>query len=141
MIIKKKYHFYASHRNELLNDKCRNIHGHTYYVEIELSFADEKDGVSYYLGEQMLFSEIDVIIDPIIKNLDHCMLINVLDPLLPYLAKYIDDTKDQLKFMVFNCPTSAENVAKHIFDEVQKQLPISLISLQETTSSTVIYNG
>ena len=30
MIIQKNYKFYAAHRNELLTDKCSNLHGHRY---------------------------------------------------------------------------------------------------------------
>jgi 6-pyruvoyltetrahydropterin/6-carboxytetrahydropterin synthase len=32
----KDYHFYTAHRNENLRDKCRNIHGHTYYLKIDI---------------------------------------------------------------------------------------------------------
>ena len=39
MIIQKTYKFYAAHRNEELSDKCRNLHGHRYALEISLGGA------------------------------------------------------------------------------------------------------
>lgn len=43
MIIQKDYKFYAAHRNEELQDKCRNLHGHRYgincFFEVERTGA------------------------------------------------------------------------------------------------------
>jgi 6-pyruvoyltetrahydropterin/6-carboxytetrahydropterin synthase len=137
--IERKYHFYAAHRNELLNDKCRNIHGHTYYVTVELAFAevDSKSGVT------ILFSEIDTRIEPIIKQLDHCFLIHIEDPLLKYLTLYEKECKDDLKMMGFIYPTSVENISGWIWGQIYKlSLPgvVNLkVSVQETTSAIVHY--
>ena len=32
MIIQKQYKFYAAHRNETLQDKCSNLHGHVIVI-------------------------------------------------------------------------------------------------------------
>jgi len=134
----KKYHFYAAHRNETLDDKCKNIHGHTYYVEVELFFKTPTNGEI-----TMLFSDVDKKIDPIIQDFDHGMLINVFDPLYPYLKAAQQDSKiNELKLIEFDCPTSVESLAKALFQAVKKTgLPISKISIQETTSSTINYYG
>ena len=42
MIIQKQYKFYAAHRNETLQDKCRNLHGHRYGLRCH--FEVERDG-------------------------------------------------------------------------------------------------
>jgi len=89
MEVIKNYHFYAAHRNETLDDKCKNIHGHTYYVDVKLRFQTPKNNEI-----TMLFSDVDKLIDPIIKGFDHGMLINVFDPLYPYLkAAQQENTK------------------------------------------------
>ena len=62
MKINKKYHFYAGHRNENLDDKCRNLHGHTYYVTMDFDFTEFNQAT----GITMLFSDIDSIVNPII---------------------------------------------------------------------------
>lgn len=132
--IEKKYHFYAGHRNENLNDKCSNLHGHTYYIKMlfQLSYDEEK-------GITMLFSDIDKIVSPLIKHLDHSLLINKKDPLLKYLELFIQQEETPLKLSILDDVSSAENLAKYIFEEVRKDLPIIKIELKETTTSTVIY--
>lgn len=136
-ILEKDYHFYAAHRNETLNDKCRNIHGHTYYVTVFMVFpALGEDGLT------MLFQKADDIIVPIIQTLDHGMLINANDPLLAYLAKYMEDTGDKLKLNLMQGPTSLENVCKYLFNTIKKAgLPVEQIKIRETTTSTISYYG
>ena len=53
MVIKKKFHFYAAHRNETLNDKCYNLHGHVYRFKV---FVDTKVKNGKI---DVLFSDID----------------------------------------------------------------------------------
>ena len=136
MIISKKYHFYAGHRNENLKDKCSNLHGHTYYIIMDFDLDYNKD-----TGITMLFSDIDLIVEPIIKQLDHSLLINKKDPLLKYLHLFMSEENTDLKLSVLNNLTSAENLAEHIFKLVEKNLPIKKLTLQETTTSSVIYEN
>jgi 6-pyruvoyltetrahydropterin/6-carboxytetrahydropterin synthase len=132
--IEKKYHFYSGHRNENLQDKCSNLHGHTYYVTMNFEFNyDPKTGITF------LFSDIDDIVDPIIKQLDHGLLIHRNDPLLKYLNLFMKEEKKPLKLTVMDNVTSAENLSKYIFNLVSEHLPIKRITLQETTSSIVSY--
>lgn len=135
MIINKKYHFYAGHRNENIDDKCKNLHGHTYYVTMDFDFKEFNKAT----GITMLFSEIDSIVDPLINKLDHSLLIHEKDPLLKYLMLFTKEEKTSLKVSILNTVTSAENLAQYIFHLVEEKLPIIKITLQETTSSIVIY--
>jgi 6-pyruvoyltetrahydropterin/6-carboxytetrahydropterin synthase len=131
----KKYKFYAAHRNPMLSDKCKNLHGHRYGIEITLAFKELKDS-----GESLLFSSIDELMDPLIKKLDHSLLIWDKDPLLKYLEAYEKDTGDSLKIQLFPYQTSAENIAKFIYDSAQSLgLPIAQSKVLETDSSEVIF--
>lgn len=134
MKVTKKYHFYAGHRNENLDDKCFNLHGHTYYVEVSFDFTYSKK-----TGITMLFSDIDKVVDPIINKLDHSLLIHEKDPLLKYLHLFVKEQKTSLKVTIFNKVTSAENLAEYIYLEIENLLPITQVKLQETTSSIVVY--
>ncbi len=130
--IKKHYHFHAAHRNETIDDKCRNIHGHTYHMEVKLQFADFNDKT----GVTLLFADIDKKILPIVNELDHSFIINYQDPLLYHLQKFPED------FRIFGMftSTSCENLCKLIFTMIREtRLPIISLSLQETTSSVVTY--
>lgn len=130
MKVLKKYHFYAAHRNEYLQNKCRNLHGHTYYVEVRLSM-----GIVNENGVTILFEEIDNLISPIIESFDHSTLINSADSDLLAALEPLN-----MKLKILDCPTSAENISKALYNDIKKVgLPVTEVLLQETTSSKVIY--
>jgi len=125
--IKKKYYFYAGHRNKDAGEKCGRLHGHTYDVVCTFKFTKMKNGVT------MLFSDIDKIAEPIIKYYDHHFLIHDKDP----LKELLDLSNEPYRELPFE--TSAENMAIWIFNIIEEHLPIVRIELSETKSSTVIY--
>lgn len=128
MLLTRKYHFYAAHRNQELCDQCKNIHGHQYEVRITFDLV-QKSSIT------TLFSELDGLVTPIIKEYDHGMLIDVNDPLYEHLRLF----PEQLKFKRFNAPTSVENLAKNIFCEVLSRtgLNVFAVEVDETKSSTI----
>lgn len=130
MIIEKKYHFYAAHRNQLADEKCGRIHGHTYDVVCAFQFHSINDN-----GITCLFSDIDKQIEPIIKEHCHWLLLENKDPLVDILL----NVGEPIKVLPFI--TSAENLAKYFFNriKIETKLPIFRIELSETKSSKVIY--
>lgn len=129
MEIVKKYHFYAGHRNKEAGEKCGRIHGHTYDVEIILKFEEMKNGVT------MLFSEIDNLVEPIIKEYDHWLLLHEEDSLVGVLTL----ANEEFKTLPF--ATSAENLAIWLFTRIKNEtkLPIKRINLAETKTSIISY--
>jgi 6-pyruvoyltetrahydropterin/6-carboxytetrahydropterin synthase len=129
--IEKKYHFYAAHRNINADEKCGRIHGHTYKVICSFKFEEinKKSGVT------LLFSEIDKLVEPIIKKYCHWLLLHEHDALCNILS-LANEPYINLPF-----ETSAENMAVWLFTEIKNNsnLPIFKISLAETLSSTVVY--
>lgn len=126
--IRKKYHFYAAHRNPAAGEKCGRIHGHLYRIFVEFNFTEMVNGVT------MLFSDIDKVVEPIIKSHDHMFLLHDKDP--------IKDALDYHNEPYYEIPfeSSAENMAIWIFNQIKRGgLPITRIELQETETSTVIY--
>lgn len=132
MIIEKKYHFYAAHRNKGAGEKCGRIHGHTYNVKIWLNLNVLDDS-----GVTILFSDIDAKIEPIIKEYDHYLILNKDDGLTNILSL----ANEPFKTVPFE--TSLENLAIWFYTRIQNEtkLPISKIELQETKTSKVIYEG
>lgn len=130
MVISKKYHFYAAHRNKAGGEKCGRIHGHTYQVKCDFKFNDINEG-----GITCLFSDIDALVEPIIKEYCHWFLLYEDDPLVGILTMH----NEPIKILPFE--TSAENMALWLFQRIQRetQLPIIKIELAETESSNVIY--
>ncbi len=130
IVLEKRYHFYAAHRNQHLQDKCRNIHGHTYYVTTYFSF-DQPDNS----GITVLFSDVDRKVEPLIKALDHALLLDVNDPIYQVL-------RDQdILIRTFDVPTSVENLCQYLYNSIRNitGLPLTRIDIQETTTSIVRY--
>lgn len=130
MIIQKKYHFYAAHRNKAGGEKCGRIHGHTYDVICYFKFNSvNESGITY------LFSDIDKLVEPIIKGYCHWFLLYEIDP----LCEILDLANEPYLKLPFE--TSAENMSIWLFTRIKNEtkLPIYRIELGETKSSIVIY--
>lgn len=130
MVIEKKYHFYAAHRNKGGGIKCGRIHGHTYDVKCHFKFNEiNESGITY------LFSDIDKLVEPIIKEYCHWLLLHEKDSLVDILQK----ANEPIKIMPFE--TSAENMSLFFFTRIKNEtnLPIIKLELAETKSSNITY--
>ena len=134
MIIRKEYKFYAAHRNETLQDKCSNIHGHRYGLRIH--FEVEREG-----DISTLFGDFDAKVEPWLKqNYDHGMLINGQDPLYQTLLDHCERTGESFRLKVIDGPTSVENLAWVMFTEITDMgFRVSCLEIQETDTSTLLY--
>jgi len=125
-------HFCYGHRLLGTGGKCRHLHGHNGLIEISLRRA-KLDG----LGMVMDFDEIKRTVERwVAEELDHRMLLNKRDPLVPVLRKQ----GEPVLAMAGN-PT-AENIARLIFDYAKSRgLPVASVRLWETDSSLAAYEG
>lgn len=128
MKVQKKYHFYAAHRNKEAGEKCGRIHGHTYDVVVDFDLPMKGDLT-------VLFSDLDEKVEPIVKAYDHLFLLHDADPLCALLLKAGEP------FVSLPFQTSAENMAKHLFDRIKNETPFNVVRLElgETKTSKVIY--
>jgi 6-pyruvoyltetrahydropterin/6-carboxytetrahydropterin synthase len=78
-------HFSAAHQLKMVADKCENLHGHNWKIEVYVAGKSLNDA-----GVLMDFGEIKQHVSEIMKTLDHKFL-NELDfispPILPTLFK------------------------------------------------------
>jgi 6-pyruvoyltetrahydropterin/6-carboxytetrahydropterin synthase len=117
MIIFKTFTFDAAHYlpNVPQHHKCRQMHGHTYFLKIFLE--GELDAAN---GWVMDYAEIKKQVSPVIELVDHKVLNNV----------------DGL-----NNPT-CEMVTIWLWNRIKPLLPcLSIIELNETPTSGTIYTG
>jgi 6-pyruvoyltetrahydropterin/6-carboxytetrahydropterin synthase len=135
MIIQKDYKFYAAHRNEELQDKCRNLHGHRY--GIRCFFEVERQGAI-----TTLFADFDAKVGRLIREeYDHGTLINVHDPLYETLCDHMRRTGETFKLKTFDGPTSVENLAHKLFTEITDQgFRLQRLEVRETDTSVVAYD-
>jgi 6-pyruvoyltetrahydropterin/6-carboxytetrahydropterin synthase len=134
MIIRKDYKFYAAHRNEELDDKCRNLHGHRY--GLSCFFEVERHG-----SISTLFGDFDSKVEPLLKSeYDHAMLINVNDSLYATLLEHNRRTGESLRLKTFEVPTSVENLAHKLFTEITELgFRLAKIDIRETDTSLLTY--
>ena len=107
--LKRIYTFHAAHKLPWHKGKCNSIHGHTYKVVVHVSGELDENGVV------VDFHTIDSVVEPVIRSLDH---------------KFLND---------FLPNPTAELIAKHIYDEISNQLPVSKIEVWETERSCASY--
>jgi 6-pyruvoyltetrahydropterin/6-carboxytetrahydropterin synthase len=134
VIIQKEYKFYAAHRNEELQDKCRNLHGHRY--GIKCFFEVERKG-----SISTLFNDFDCVMEPFLKRVyDHALLIHTQDPLYDTFCDHMRRTGEQLKVKAFDRPTSVENLAYKLFTEITDfGFRLNRLEIRETDSSVIEY--
>lgn len=114
-IITKEFEFEAAHSLPCLPEghKCRNLHGHSYKVIIEI--AGETDERGFVID----YAEISEAVNPIIENLDH---------------QNLND--------LFEFQTTSENLAKWLFHKVRETIPrIHRVIVKETPGTSAAYRA
>jgi 6-pyruvoyltetrahydropterin/6-carboxytetrahydropterin synthase len=113
--------FAAAHNLRNYKGKCENLHGHNYKVRVTLAGKElDSTGLLYD------FVHLKQVIQSVIRSLDH---------------QYLNELKP---FDAIN--PSAENIAKHIFDETSRQMKstpngagISAITVWESDVTAATY--
>lgn len=105
--IAKEFKWEMSHRLPFHKGPCRNIHGHTYKMRIEISGEPDSQGML------MDYFTITKIVDPLLYKLDHSFICDSADlELIEFLEKM------QFKHLVIPDYSTAENIAKFIIFEL-----------------------
>ena len=110
--ISRKFSFEASHKLDWYQGKCKNLHGHSYKLEIIIRGEINKNGILIDFHELKKIVKEEIIIE-----LDH---------------KYLND--------IIENPT-AENIAIWIWEKLKNILPLKEILLHETENCYVKYQG
>lgn len=128
--VTKVIRFCYGHRLLNYEGKCRFLHGHNARAEIEISGL-ALDGRSMVIDFNDMRQKLQTWID---STLDHKLLLNRADPLLPHLDK------EREPFILMDGNPTAEAIAKLIFDQAQKEgLAVTEVRLWETPSSFATY--
>jgi len=128
MKITKSFHFHAAHILKNHPGKCKNLHGHTYKLDVCVNGNIDKQS-----GMVMDFSELKTIVDSIIiRMVDHKFIGN---------GMIIIDGKEINE--IFDFVVTAENLAKHFYSLLKEYLYGSLysITIWETETSKATYKG
>lgn len=95
----KEYSFEMGHRLQNHNGLCRNVHGHSYKLAIELEGELNQDAMI------IDFYDLDAIMLPIIQVLDHAFICDKSDSLM---LSFLSD--NNMKFIEMDGPSTVENI-------------------------------
>ncbi len=134
--VTKRFHFEMAHTLYEYDGLCRNIHGHSYNLEVTLIGESLNKPNHPKDGMVIDFSELkNIVKSKIVDRFDHALMVNRLvpEPQLELLKK----TTDRILIVDFQ-PTS-ENIAAYIAEILQQHLPVAVtlfsIRLFETVTS------
>ena len=130
--VTRQIDFCYGHRLLNYDGKCKYLHGHNgrAIITIESATLDER-------GMVLDFSDIKNVVSTWIdEKLDHCMLLQRTDPVVPLLEKMGEPL-----FLMDENPT-AENIARLIYEfTASRGFPIVECQLWETPRCFATYRG
>jgi len=115
---------------------CRNIHGHSYNLEVTLTGEPRNEPGHPKDGMVMDFRQIkEIVKTQIVNRFDHALMVNSLVP--DEQQEILKKTTD--RFIVVGFQPTSENMVVYIANILQQHLPSGVnlhsIRLYETTSS------
>ncbi len=134
--VTKRFHFEMAHALYEYDGLCRNIHGHSYNLEVTLIGELKKQPGHPKDGMVLDFGELKKIVNSkIVKRYDHALMVNSLFP--KSQIELLKQTTERIIIVDFQ-PTS-ENIVIDISKILQQHLPsgVSLFSIRlfETVTS------
>lgn len=125
--IAKEFHWEMAHRLPFHEAGCKNVHGHSYRMTVEI--AGEPDD----RGMVMDYLDLKDSIDPLISEIDHAFLCDRSDSLMKDFL-----TSSKLKVVFVDFSTTAENIAEWFYTRLadlfspRKNISQLRVRVQET---------
>lgn len=135
----KQFTFDMAHMLDGHDGKCKNLHGHTYILQVEVSGSLHEQGAKK--GMVMDFADLkDIVKAHILDKMDHAFIYDTTSERETQVADLLN--KLNSKTYGIATRTTAEEMTRHIFNVLQTEakLPVSLIRLWETPSSYCEYS-
>ena len=134
--ITKQFSFEMAHALRNYDGLCRNIHGHSYKMDITLAGQPLHDESSPKNGMVMDFGDLKRLVnEEIISLLDHALVLNAKTD-----AQLVDVLKQNYeKIVIVDFQPTTENLLNFIAEKIQSRLPNNLklncVRLRETDTS------
>jgi 6-pyruvoyltetrahydropterin/6-carboxytetrahydropterin synthase len=134
--VTKRFHFEMAHTLYKYDGLCRNIHGHSYYLEVTISGEPRNEPGHPKDGMVIDFSDLkNVVKTQVINRFDHALMVSRLVP--DKQQELLRQTTERIIVVDFQ-PTS-ENIVVYISEILQQHLPVGVnlfnIRLYETETS------
>jgi len=133
LTVSKECHFDAAHLLTNHTGQCRNLHGHTYRLVVEVAEnAEASDMV-------MDFKDLKHILrDVILERFDHAFLYDETSATECDIAATI--AKHDMRRVPLPFRTTAENLARHFFNELSAHVNVLAVHLHESPESCATYS-
>jgi len=135
--ITKQFSFETGHALYGYDGKCKNVHGHSYRLDVTVIGSPIPDNTNVKFGMVIDFSDLKKIVkEEIVDVFDHATVFNKNTPHVE-LAKELKD-RDHNVLLVNYQPTSEMMVidfAKKIKQRLPKNIKLHSLKLQETATS------
>ena len=120
MKIAKEFHWEMGHRLPEHFGKCKNIHGHSYRMIVELE-GDLDDN-----GMIMDYYDLKKLVNPVIEELDHAFMVYEKDKQIIEFLNSVNSKK-----VIVGFQSTVENICRYILHEIRKQkLPANVNKLK-----------
>lgn len=107
------------HRLPEHNGLCRNMHGHSYRMCVELAGELGADGMV------MDYYELSKVVNEIISPFDHSFVVNENDNVVLNFLK-----ENDFRYQVLPFDSTAENLCIHFANSINEKLPIHIKELK-----------
>lgn len=135
--VARKFTFSIAHILDNHDGKCKNLHGHNYKLLVEISGDLIKNGAKE--GMVIDFADLKTIVKrEILDKLDHSFIYNQNSINETKIAKLLEELNS--KTFALDGRTTAENIAKIIYQKLKSYFNISKVKLWETDSSYCEYS-
>lgn len=134
--ITKQFSFEMAHALRNYDGLCRNIHGHSYKMDITLAGRPLNDDNSPKNGMVMDFGDLKKLVnEEVISLLDHALVLNAKND-----SRLIDVLKQNFdKIVVVEFQPTTENLLDFIAGKIKQRLPETVklcrVRLRETDTS------
>ena len=119
MKIAKEFKWEMGHRLPEHFGLCKNIHGHSYKMIVEL------EGDLNEQGMIIDFYELEKIINPLVEELDHAFMVNKDDKVVMEFLEKMNSKK-----VIVDFESTVENICTYISERIIKgNLPKNVISV------------
>jgi 6-pyruvoyltetrahydropterin/6-carboxytetrahydropterin synthase len=132
LTVSKQCMFDAAHVLTNHAGQCRNLHGHTYRVIVEV--AEEVDGQDMVIGFKDLKQ---VLREVILERFDHAFIFDKASESEREIAAVI--TKHGMKSVGLPFRSTAENLARHFFHGLAERVKVVSVKVYETPESCAEY--
>jgi 6-pyruvoyltetrahydropterin/6-carboxytetrahydropterin synthase len=135
--ITKQFSFETGHALYGYDGKCKNVHGHSYRLDVTVIGVPISDNTNVKFGMVIDFGDLKKIVkEEIVNVFDHATVFNKNTPHIE-LAKELEDREHNILLVDYQ-PTS-EMMVIDFADKIKKRLPENIklhsLKLQETATS------